>query len=190
VQVFTISGRRLDWSHVADLDLAGYRVRWCRGSVVDWGRMTPAHGGLLTSSPFLLDDLPAGPVTIAIKAVDDGGRESQAAAAIYTDLGDQPARFGDAEIQVGAAVGVALSPTNGIAGEELLRAADLALLSAKGHPGSHICLFTPELKLLSARNAGVDSRVRSALRAGNIDVAYQPLIDRESGRVVALEARP
>lgn len=97
VQVFTISGRRLDWSHVADLDLAGYRVRWCRGSVVDWGRMTPAHGGLLTSSPFVLDDLPAGPVTIAIKAVDDGGRESQAAAAIYTDLGDQPARFGVAE---------------------------------------------------------------------------------------------
>lgn len=101
---------------------------------------------------------------------------------------DQPARFGDAEIQVGAAVGVAVSPDNGIEGEDLLRAADLALLSAKGHPGSHICLFTPELKLLSARNAGVDSRVRSALRAGNIDVAYQPLIDLETGKVVALEA--
>lgn len=97
VTTFTISGRRLDWSHVSDLDLAGYRIRWCRGSVVDWGRMTPAHGGLLTSSPFVLDDLPAGPVTIAIKAVDDGGRESLAPAAIHTDLGDAPARFGVAE---------------------------------------------------------------------------------------------
>jgi len=97
VTTFTISGRRLDWSHVSDLDLAGYRIRWCRGSVADWGRMTPAHGGLLTASPFVLDDLPAGPVTIAIKAVDDGGRESLAPSAIYTDLGDAPARFGVAE---------------------------------------------------------------------------------------------
>ena len=81
-----------------------------------------------------------------------------------------------------------ISLDNGQIGDDLLRAADLALLSAKGHPGSHICLFTPDLKLLSARNAGVESRVRSALRAGNIDVAYQPLVDLETGKVVALEA--
>lgn len=120
----------------------------------------------------------------------DGGDAETAMtlARLLIEAVDQPARFGDAEIQVGAAVGVAISPGNGIEGEDLLRAADLALLSAKGHPGSHAVLFTPELKLLSARNAGVDSRVRSALRAGNIDVAYQPLIDLETGNVVALEA--
>jgi len=124
----------------------------------------------------------------AILAQCDDADGALALARVLIDAVDQPARFGDAEIQVGAAVGVALSPANGLVGEDLLRAADLALLSAKSHPGSHICLFTPELKQLSARNAGVDSRVRSALRAGNIDVAYQPLIDLESGRVVALEA--
>jgi diguanylate cyclase (GGDEF)-like protein len=124
----------------------------------------------------------------AILAQCDDADGALALARVLIDAVDQPARFGDAEIQVGAAVGVALSPANGPSGEDLLRAADLALLSAKAHPGSHICLFTPELKQLSARNAGVDSRVRSALRAGNIDVAYQPLIDLESGRVVALEA--
>lgn len=94
---FRISGRRLDWSHVADPDLAGYRIRWSRSTGVDWGTMLPAHGGLLTASPFVLDDLPAGPVSIAIKAVDDGDRESEAAAAIFTDLGDPPLRLGVAE---------------------------------------------------------------------------------------------
>ncbi len=142
---------------------------------------------LRTADPSLFASRMGGD-EFAILAESDDEDGALALARLLIDAVDQPARFGDAEIQVGAAVGVALSPTNGIAGEELLRAADLALLSAKGHPGSHICLFTPELKLLSARNAGVDSRVRSALRAGNIDVAYQPLIDLESGRVVALEA--
>jgi diguanylate cyclase (GGDEF)-like protein len=124
----------------------------------------------------------------AILADSDDVEVAMALARLLIEAVDQPARFGDAEIQVGAAVGVALSPGNGTVGEDLLRAADLALLSAKGHPGSHVCLFTPELKLLSARSAGVDSRVRSALRAGNIDVAYQPLIALETGKVVALEA--
>ncbi|OYZ16811.1 MAG: hypothetical protein B7Y35_02525 [Sphingomonadales bacterium 28-64-96] len=124
----------------------------------------------------------------AILAESDDVEGALALARVLIDAVDQPARFGDAEIQVGAAVGVAMSPDNGQIGEDLLRAADLALLSAKGHPGSHICLFTPDLKLLSARNAGVESRVRSALRAGNIDVAYQPLVDLETGTVVALEA--
>ncbi|WP_017669135.1 EAL domain-containing protein [Sandarakinorhabdus sp. AAP62] len=124
----------------------------------------------------------------AILADGDDAEAAMALARLLIEAVDQPARFGDAEIQVGAAVGVALSPGNGTVGEDLLRAADLALLSAKGHPGSHVCLFTPELKLLSARNAGVDSRVRAALRAGNIDVAYQPMIDLETGQVVALEA--
>ena len=124
----------------------------------------------------------------AIMADGDDAEGALGLARLLIDAVDQPARFGDAEIQIGAAIGMALSPADGLVGEDLLRAADLALLSAKGHPGSHICQFTPELKLLSARNAGVESRVRSALRAGNIDVAYQPLIDLESGKVVALEA--
>lgn len=142
---------------------------------------------LRTADPSLFASRMGGD-EFAILAECDDEDGALALARLLIDAVDQPARFGDAEIQVGAAVGVALSPANGVVGEDLLRAADLALLSAKSQPGSHICFFTPELKLLSARNAGVDSRVRSALRAGNIDVAYQPLIDLETGTVVALEA--
>lgn len=104
------------------------------------------------------------------------------------DTIDQPALFGEAEVQVGAAIGIALSPEDGIIGDDLMRSADLALLAAKAQPGSHVCLFTPELQLRSARIAGVETRVRAALRLGNLDVAYQPLIDLKSGRVVAMEA--
>ena len=101
---------------------------------------------------------------------------------------DQPAQFGEAEVQVGAAIGIALAPEDGAVSDDLMRAADLALLAAKAQPGSHICLFTADLKHQSARVAGIESRVRSALRSGALDVAYQPLIDLGTGRAIALEA--
>ncbi len=94
VETFLISGRRLDWSAVPDLDLAGYRIRWNRGADTSWESATPLHGGLLTASPFLMDSAPSGQVTFLIKAVDTGGRESASASAILTDLGD-PALEGE-----------------------------------------------------------------------------------------------
>jgi len=85
---FRISGRVLDWDPVPDADLAGYAIRWAPGRAFGWEAATPAHGGLLTSSPFTLDERPANTTTLLIKAVDSGGRESATPAAIVTDLGD------------------------------------------------------------------------------------------------------
>lgn len=96
VAEFRISGRRLDWAPVEAPDLAGYLIRWAPGAVSDWGSMLPAHAGVLTASPFTLDEIPTGPVSIAIKAVDTGGRHSAQAAFIFTDLGEPPLRFGAA----------------------------------------------------------------------------------------------
>lgn len=124
----------------------------------------------------------------AVLAAGDDAAVAHRLARRLIDTIDQPALFGEAEVQVGAAIGIALAPEDGTLSEELLRAADLALLAAKAQPGSHVCLFTPDLKLRSARVAGVESRVRTALRAGAIDVAYQPLVDLKTGRVLALEA--
>ena len=124
----------------------------------------------------------------AVLADGDDAAAAHRLARRLIDTIDQPALFGEAEVQVGAAIGIALAPEDGTIGEELMRSADLALLAAKAQPGSHVCLFTSELKQKSARVAGVESRVRSALRTGAIDVAYQPLIDLKTGRAIALEA--
>ncbi|MEI6485994.1 MAG: EAL domain-containing protein [Sphingomonadales bacterium] len=104
------------------------------------------------------------------------------------DTLEQTALFGEAEVQIGAGIGVAIAPEDGRDAEALLRAADLALLAAKAQPGSHICRFLPQLQAQAARAASVDVRVRRGLRDGRIDVAYQPLIDLASGRAVAIEA--
>ena len=101
---------------------------------------------------------------------------------------DPPARFGEAEVQVSAAVGFALAPRDGALAEQLLRAADLALLAAKADPERKLRSFEPQLMAESTAAANREARVRAALRAGSIDVAYQPMIDIATGRVVAVEA--
>jgi diguanylate cyclase (GGDEF)-like protein len=124
----------------------------------------------------------------AVLADIDGGDGAVALARRLVETIDVPARFGEAEVQVGAAIGVAMAPDDGLLPETLLRAADLALLAAKTQPGNQIRLFTPDLLEKSAYTANLEARVRSALRGGRVDVAYQPLVDLVTGKVVAVEA--
>lgn len=125
VQGFVISGRRLDWDAVADLDLAGYRIRWAPGNSIAWGQAQPAHGGLLTSSPFELDALPTGQITILIKAVDTSGNESANAARIVTNLGDTPITGAEAalvDFKAGGFTGTTIDAT--VSGGDLLADSD------------------------------------------------------------------
>ncbi len=101
---------------------------------------------------------------------------------------DSPARFGEAEVQVGAAIGVALAPLHAQLGESLLRAADLALLAAKAEPGNQIRLYSPAMADQSERTATLETRVRAAVRSRQLQVAYQPMIDAATGRAIAVEA--
>lgn len=126
VAEFLINGRRLDWTPVEDLDVAGYRIRWLRGVALDWDLAEPAHQGLLTSSPFWLDEAPQGQVTLMIKAVDEGGRESVAPAAIVTNLGTTPPRFGAAEIDYRAAAWPGVIAGGAVHGGDILADDDSA----------------------------------------------------------------
>lgn len=85
---FLISGDVLSWGAVADLDLAGYAIRWQPGNSRSWGDAQALHSGLITDSPYTMSWRPVGPVSLLIKAVDTSGNESQDVAAIVTDLGD------------------------------------------------------------------------------------------------------
>lgn len=101
---------------------------------------------------------------------------------------DAPAHFDESDVQVGAAVGYAMAPADASEAEPLLRAANLALAAAKFQRGNALCQFQPSMLEQSVQNAGTQVRVRAALRAGNIDVAYQPIVDLVTAKVLAVEA--
>lgn len=86
---FRISGDTLSWSEVADVDLAGYRLRFNYGANTFWDAATPMHEGLIAANPYTLTSRPSGVVSLLLKSVDTSGNESENAAVIVLDLGDQ-----------------------------------------------------------------------------------------------------
>lgn len=83
-----ISGSRITWGPVNDIDLAGYRLRYVAGAQINWAAGSPLHDGLITVTSFDMVTRPSGLVTILIKAVDSSGNESTSPAYIVTNLGD------------------------------------------------------------------------------------------------------
>lgn len=90
VPAFSIDGVILNWTHVTDLDLAGYELRFHYGNNGDWGTAAPLSFGIVTESPFALVSRPSGTVTIMIKAIDTSSNYSYFPTSIITDLGDAP----------------------------------------------------------------------------------------------------
>lgn len=86
----TLAGNVLTWPGVADIDLAGYRIRFQYGANTEWGTANAIHAGLVTESPYTLLIVPPGQVTIMVRAVDTSGNESAASAYVITDFGDTP----------------------------------------------------------------------------------------------------
>lgn len=84
VQAVTVSGTQVAWTPVADVDLAGYRLRFSYGRDTWWDYAAPLHEGLVTESPYSLERVPAGECTVLVKAVDASGNESaEPAFAVY-----------------------------------------------------------------------------------------------------------
>jgi diguanylate cyclase (GGDEF)-like protein len=96
--------------------------------------------------------------------------------------------IGAASLHVGATIGIAVFPADGMLEEQLMRSADLALYRAKeagrgGHAFYERYMFdeAEDHRLL-------EQDVRQALGGDGLRLAYQPIIDSGSGEAVAREA--
>lgn len=88
VDRFLRDGTRLSWSAVDAVDLAGYEIRYQYGINSWWESASRLHAGVLTSSPYVMQQRPAGLITLMIRALDTSGNYSAASAVITTDMGD------------------------------------------------------------------------------------------------------
>jgi predicted signal transduction protein with EAL and GGDEF domain len=79
-------------------------------------------------------------------------------------------------------------PRDGADMEELLRHSDSAMYQAKERGRNNWQVFSPVIgRRLKARVA-IESHLRAALEMSQLDVHYQPIVDIESQRVIALES--
>jgi diguanylate cyclase (GGDEF)-like protein len=71
---------------------------------------------------------------------------------------------------------------------ELLRRADLALLTAKAAGGSRVSLFTDEMSDEAEHRTDIELRLPSAIQDGELYLRYLPEVDMRTGDVLAAEA--
>ena len=87
-----------------------------------------------------------------------------------------------------ASIGVSLFPRDGSTMGELLRQSDTAMYQAKDRGRNNFQLFSPAMERKLKERIAIESSLRAALQSRQLDVHYQPIVDIESHRVVALEA--
>ena len=104
------------------------------------------------------------------------------------DMMVQPVSFGPDEIHVTVSMGAALAPRDGLAAEDLLRKADIALYDAKSNGRNRWSFFEPSMQEHVRTKDEIARELRKAIDEDLLDVAYQPQCDSRSGRIVAIEA--
>jgi diguanylate cyclase (GGDEF)-like protein/PAS domain S-box-containing protein len=92
------------------------------------------------------------------------------------------------DLIVGGTIGVAISGPDTNTPQDLLRAADVALYRAKAHGGDAVAVFDPHRDQGGLERLEREAELRRALEQGEFEIAYQPVVDIDSGRILAVEA--
>jgi len=100
----------------------------------------------------------------------------------------RPFALGGRNVDLRASIGVAVFPDHGADGEELVKAADIALYAAKDVGRATVRLFEPGMRAALQDQAKMLRRARSVVDNAWAEPAYQPKIAFGSGRVMGLEA--
>ncbi len=91
------------------------------------------------------------------------------------------------QLEVGCSVGVAIIDYPGVDPSEALRWADLAMYRSKDQGRSRVTFFEAEMDTALRNRRSLETDLREALLGGEMEMVYQPQIDRH-GDVVAVEA--
>ncbi|RUO68966.1 signal protein [Idiomarina ramblicola] len=111
------------------------------------------------------------------------------------DLGNQinlkvsePYLIQQHEIVIGSSIGIVLYPHDGQTSQELLQKADMAMYHAKQRGGNCYQFFSQSMNENAVKRLKLENVLRTALKANNIKVYYQPKIEISSGHIAGLEA--
>jgi diguanylate cyclase (GGDEF)-like protein/PAS domain S-box-containing protein len=91
-------------------------------------------------------------------------------------------------IRVLFSAGIAAFPIHGETAELLLKNADIAMYKAKAYSGMSYMYYTPHYSANMARELYIENLVISGIERDEFYMVYQPIVSRESGKMVGMEA--
>lgn len=101
---------------------------------------------------------------------------------------DDPFRLSGGEVYASATIGIAAATKECASAEELLHQADYALRRAKGQGGGGVETYAPRDHSREIGLFHLEADLRRAIERDELELAFQPLIDLETGRMVGVEA--
>lgn len=106
---------------------------------------------------------------------------------IMEDLA-KPVSVGGLALDVGASIGVSLSPPDGEDSAELIRRADVALYSAKSAGPGTMRYYDPEIDARAQIRRELERDLKRAFKSAEFKLYYQPQVALESFQVSGVEA--
>ncbi len=91
-------------------------------------------------------------------------------------------------LDIGASIGVAVSPDHGSTVESLMRAADLAMYRAKSRGGGQHCLFSDELAKEHQLRIETENALTDVVPRGQLRLVLQPQMSLTTGETTGVEA--
>jgi diguanylate cyclase (GGDEF)-like protein len=119
-----------------------------------------------------------------IESVDDVERVARRVALAIAE----PFELYGHSVDIGASIGVSVSPDHGTSIESLMRAADIAMYRAKSRGGGQHCLFNDDLANEYHQKIETEKALTEAVQRGEFQLALQPQLSLTTGEIVGAEA--
>ena len=124
--------------------------------------------------------------TILLDDVCDAREATVIAERVQTTLQD-PFHLDGRELVVAASIGIALADPDAAPGD-VMRDADVAMYRAKAEGKGRHAVFDARMHQLVMRRLDLETDLRRAIEAGELEVFYQPIVQAATGRIVGFEA--
>jgi diguanylate cyclase (GGDEF)-like protein len=118
----------------------------------------------------------------------DGPADATAFAQRLIELFDEPFEIAGHQLLIGTSIGIAFAPQDGMDSDHLLKCADLALYRAKTDGRSVYRLFQAGMDAAMQARRLLEVSLRQALKGGQFELYYQPLVDPHESTVSGFEA--
>ncbi len=100
----------------------------------------------------------------------------------------EPFMLGGQELHMTASMGIALYPNDGTDSMTLMKNADTAMYQAKEKGRNNYRLYSSMMSVKAFERLILENSLRRSLEKGELEIYYQPQVDLNSGKIVAVEA--
>ena len=100
----------------------------------------------------------------------------------------QPYLIEEQRVVIGASIGIAIAPDDGVTSEAVIRNADLALYAAKDRGRGCYHFYAADLHSDAEERRQLEHDLRDALSHGGLELHYQPVVATSTEKITGFEA--